>query len=486
MSRWRAVLLVGILAAACGGVPARPPLPAARVSSRGASASGRPAAAAAKFSIAPVTCEYRVSTPPEPPFVARVVARCTGGDVTGFAATEPQVVPFLSTASGAHPRALLPAIQTRPGVAELTYSVDLDGLARRAPELDTAQSFGRSLLAPASTFLLRPDPEQDDIPITVRFESPDVESGLRRLGDAYTIASHELKVATFTTFGPHEARDLALGDATVRLVILDGPRDLSADALATWVTDAARGVADFYRHPPAPRTLVVLAPLGARHGVPFGKMLPANAPGVIVLFGEHTAAPELYADWVLVHELFHVGTPSYLGEGKWYDEGLATYFEPLIRARLGWQSEAQVWREFVRDMPRGEGALTRRGLAHPEGYSDTYWGGALFCLLADVEARRASSGARGLEDGVRAVLEAGGVASEVWSLAHATELTDAALGAPILAELAAHYRDQGAPLDLDALFSQLGVSLGPRGDVVFDEQAPLAFVRHALVRGAPR
>jgi hypothetical protein len=454
-----------------------------------ASTQSRARAAPAKASGARASCDYRVTSPPEPPYVVRVTARCEGGDVTGFAVTERELAPFVSTADGpsARPRtgweAPIPAVVTAPGVVELTYTVDLDALASHADVVDTARRFGRSLLAPASSFLLRPTPEADEVPIVVHFESPGVESALRRSGDAFVIESQELRVATYTTFGAAATRDLPLGDATVRLVVLDGALDLSLDTLATWVTDAARGVANFYGRPPSPRTLVVLAPLPGLHGVAFGKMLPANAPGVIVLLGEHTSQKELHADWVLVHELFHVGTPSFVGEGKWYDEGLATYFEPLIRARLGWRTEADVWREFMREMPRGLDAMTRRGLEHPDRYPDMYWGGALFCLLADGRARSESGGVRGLEDGLRAVFEAGGVASEVWTLERTTEVTDRALGIPVLAELQARFRDQGAPLDLDALFRRFGVSRGKKGELRFNQDPARAALRGWLVYG---
>jgi hypothetical protein len=425
-----------------------------------------------------------VSAPSAAPFVVRVTARCEGGKVTGFAATEPEMVPFVTTDEAGTPGPVHPAKLMRPGVVELSYSVDLDGVARRVDDVDVARRFGRSLLAPASSFLLRPDPDVDDVPINVHFDSPGVETALKRAGDGFTILSHELKVATFTTFGARETRDLGVEDATVRLVVLDGPLELSSDELARWVTEAARGVADFFHRPPAPRTLVVLAPIAGRHGIPFGKMLPANAPGVIVLIGEHTHESELRDDWVLVHELFHAGTPSYVGEGKWYDEGLATYFEPLIRARLGWRTEADVWKEFMGNMSRGLDAMTRLGLERPERYPDMYWGGGLFCLMADVEMRRISAGARGLEDGLRAVLDAGGDASQVWSLEHATQVADAALGTPILGRLEAAHLNAGSPVDLDALFRNLGVSFGPNAVVRFDDHAPLAGIRHALVYGS--
>jgi hypothetical protein len=225
---------------------------------------------------------------------------------------------------------------------------------------------------------------------------------------------------------------------------------------------------------------VIVAPVPGRGGVPFGKLLPESGPGIVVLLGEHTSEPELYRDWVLVHELFHVGSPSFQDEGKWFDEGLATYFEPIIRARAGFVSEHDVWKEFLTYMPRGLAVMTERGLEHGQSYADTYWGGGLFCLLADVEIRR-DSVEKGLEDGVRAVLAQGGVASEVWELSRSLAVADAALPTPVLARLAERHARRGSPVDLPGLFRDLGVSLAPDGGVRFDESAPLASVRRSLI-----
>ncbi len=482
----RALLVIALLGGIGCGAERDARLRSSAPGGRAGSSQGKAGAAASGKAAAPRTaCDYHVSAPAEPPYVVHVTARCEGGGVNGFASTEARAVPFVTATPTTEPTAIHAATRVAPGVAELTYTVDLDGLAQREDDIDVARRFGSSLVAPASSFLLRPSPEQDDVPITVHFDSPAIESGLRRSGDAYTILSHELRVATFTTFGAREARDLSIPGASVRLVLLDGRLDLTADELARWVTTAARGVADFFQRPPASRTLVVLGPLSGRHGIPFGKMLPATAPGVIVLLGEHTAPRELTEDWVLVHELFHAGTPSFVGEGKWYDEGLATYFEPLIRARLGWRSEAEVWREFVTNMPRGLEAMTRRGLEHPGRYPDMYWGGGLFCLLADVRARTLSGGLVGLEDGLRAVLAEGGAASEVWSLARVTEVTDRALYAPILSELEAAHLTAGSPVDLPALFHSLGVTVDRKGELHFDDEPSLLALRHDLVYGPP-
>ncbi|HEX6766344.1 MAG TPA: hypothetical protein VF103_12720, partial [Polyangiaceae bacterium] len=126
-------------------------------------------------------------------------------------------------------------------------------------------------------------------------------------------------------------------------------------------------------------------------------------------------------------------------------------------------------------------ALTKKGLENGDSRDDIYWGGGLFCFLADVEARRATKGQKGLEDGLRAVLRAGGTSSEVWSVDETFETIDRGIGAPVVRELAKRYVISGAPVDLDGLLRELGV-LRAGTTVRFDDRAPLASVRRAMVR----
>src|SRR3546814_7389061 len=94
-------------------------------------------------------------------------------------------------------------------------------------------------------------------------------------------------------------------------------------------------------------------------------------------------------------------------------EGMATYGEPVIRARAGWYPVPQMWHEFASQMPRGVDvltiqsldAVTRRGI---------YWGGAIFMLLADLDIRERSHGRASLETCFRAVLNDGGNTTVRW------------------------------------------------------------------------
>src|SRR4029453_1441554 len=113
----------------------------------------------------------------------------------------------------------------------------------------------------------------------------------------------------------------------------------------------------------------------------------------------------LFDDWVLGHELVHTGMPFIRGRATWLMEGAATYVEPIIRARAGWKSEEEVWREWGDNMPRGAAAFPV-GLANASG-PQNYWAGATFMLLVDLALRRATDGAKGLEDCLAGVLWSG-------------------------------------------------------------------------------
>src|SRR5262249_46317088 len=155
------VVLVATGCAASRPPPNRSALPGARSTT----APALSASPVAKPAPPRPSCDYRVTAPPEPPYVARVVARCTG-DVRDFGVTARSLAPFVTRGE---------LVRGADGT-ELTYSVDLEGLAAKHDEVDVARRFGRSLLAPASSFLLRPEPDQDEVPIAVHFDSPGVES----------------------------------------------------------------------------------------------------------------------------------------------------------------------------------------------------------------------------------------------------------------------------------------------------------------------
>lgn len=146
-------------------------------------------------------------------------------------------------------------------------------------------------------------------------------------------------------------------------------------------------------------------------------------------------------------------------------------------------SAQTVWRGLVAGLPKGLPRARDRGLDHTPTWGRTYWGGALFYLLADIEIRHRTENRYGLQHALRAIVSAGGNIGNDWTVEKILATGDAGTGIHVLRDL---YRQvSAAPVDVDLadLWRQLGVSPGAN-DVNFDDSAPLAAVRRAITAAA--
>ena len=162
--------------------------------------------------------------------------------------------------------------------------------------------------------------------------------------------------------------------------------------------------------------------------------------------GREVTRAQLSADWVLVHEMTHLALPDTGEEHAWLSEGIATYVEGVARVQAGNRSETDVWAEELRSMPRGMPQPGDAGLDHTHTWGRTYWGGAMFCLLADVDDPPSAPQNRlGLQDALRAILAPAAVCRRDWPIERVLRTGDAAVGVPVLEELYAKL--QGHPGD---------------------------------------
>jgi hypothetical protein len=289
----------------------------------------------------------------------------------------------------------------------------------------------------------------------------------------------DLAISPYSVFGPLAVNEVHLPGWTV--VVARRPEDmpLPADALLEWVRTCANGVAAYYGRPPVPRLLVTLL-RGSRRPVGYGTALGNGGASIVVWLGE-TRLEHLARDWVLTHEMVHLAFPNLPRRYFWLEEGLATYVEPLIRARDGRLTVAEMWRGLLDGLPKGLPQGDDGGLDGTKRWGRTYWGGALFCLLADLEIRERSGGRRSLDDALRAINAAGGTIAVRWDLARALAEGDKATGTDVLQRLHQRFGPRAEPVDLPALFARLGVRRDGES-VSFDDSAPLAALRRAMTK----
>ncbi len=247
------------------------------------------------------------------------------------------------------------------------------------------------------------------------------------------------------------------------------------DRLLPWVRGAAAAVAQWFGRFPVPQTELLLLPLdgdGVVSGVSFG----VPSPLIRIRLGRDVSDAQLRDDWILTHEMVHLAVPQLPLRQRWLHEGIATYVEAIARAQAGRVGAAAVWQGWYRAMAQGQPADHDRGLDYTPTWGRTYWGGAMFCLHADVQLRRRGEVGRGLQQALRGVLAAGGDYRVRWPASRVLAAADAAVGGHTLSTLYDHMKDHPVRIDLDALWRELGVEAdGLRDD------APLAAVRRAIL-----
>jgi hypothetical protein len=444
---------------------------------------------------APSLIVYAVTPPPAGSWKVHVEARIEGAPGDRLVAPEARgalgnLVEVRGSSTAAVPREgegwLAPSCRKR---CTLEYDVDLSDVASSCHGMECPRRVGGAVLASAATWMLLPQPTGDAL-IRVQVRGPDaarMATGLRPAGDGtYAVRAWQLGEAPFTAIGDFRRERVDVGGAKLDLVLLGAPLAMGDDGIRRWVGDAAGCVAGLFGRFPVDASLFVVPAHGADEVV-FGRVMSLAGASVALLVGTDTELAHLHDDWVSVHELFHLGTPSFVGEGHWLEEGLATYYEPVLRERAGWMPEQDLWKHFLKEMPRG---LRKPGappsMEDRDDVDSTYWGGALFAFLADVRIRAATHGARSLDSVMRQVLAKLGDATHGAKVAEFLRVGDEATGTPVLSELYAHDAMAGETVELEPLWKSLGIEVGPGGSVTLHDDAPMADVRKGIATGVPR
>jgi predicted metalloprotease with PDZ domain len=287
--------------------------------------------------------------------------------------------------------------------------------------------------------------------------------------------------AVSSASGEPPAETIEVDGGRIRLTMADADLAAARDRLRRWTARSAEAVVQYYGRFPVDEAQVVVesgSDSGVGHGVTF------RENGIInVTVGSATTDEELRDDWVLVHEMIHLALPNLRRRHIWLSEGISTYVESVARVQAGHRPAEDVWLEFVRAMPQGLPRAGDQGLDHTHTWGRTYWGGALFCLQADIAIRERTGGRRGLQDALAAVAEASRGDLSLWSIDAVLRVADAATGVDALMELYAEAKDKPVAPDLDALWASLGV-VRQGSTVRLDDDAPQAAIRRAIMAPA--
>jgi hypothetical protein len=284
-----------------------------------------------------------------------------------------------------------------------------------------------------------------------------------------------------------DTAQVASGGASIEVTFGPGKFDLPRASLLTWVSNAANAVSEYFGRFPVPHPRVMVKLSEGRGGVFQGTTFGGHGGFTRISVGQTTTEKQLADDWMMTHEFIHMAFPDVSGESNehhWMEEGMATYIEPIARAQIGRMRPERVWGDFVRDMPQGLPQAGDQGLDRTATWGRTYWGGAIFWLLADVAIRQATHNQKGLQDAMRGILYAGGNITQDWNVERVAEVGGQATGTTAIADLYKQMKATAVQTDLDDLWRRLGVQVKD-GTVTFDDHAPLAGIRKAITAPEP-
>ena len=275
-----------------------------------------------------------------------------------------------------------------------------------------------------------------------------------------------------------DAHVVRVGGAKLRVVIEGTKPSLSTKAYLGWVRKSAQMIADYYGGTlPVPGLEITLKTSG-RGSIGYGHH--KSGRWITIHCGRRTKQSSLDKDWVMVHEMLHATFPDLTDRHRWMQEGLSTYLEKIVRVRAGDLEENDVWRKLSRSMHYGRPKAGDRGLDKTHTWGRTYWGGALFWMMVDLELRKTTGNGKSLRDALLYIASIGGNARQMWSTDRVVESSDKGTGTDVVSRLYASMAEAPGDVDLEQLWLDLGVVRNPDRSVTLHDDAPLAAIRQGV------
>jgi hypothetical protein len=272
------------------------------------------------------------------------------------------------------------------------------------------------------------------------------------------------------------------------VAVLSGPLAPDAPVVHEFLALAGEAVSLAWGRFPRSRVQVTVTPVPARN-VPFGMVIRGGGPGVHLLVGVHGSARDLASDWVTVHELSHLLTPTLDPDDAWFGEGIATWYQSVLRARAGLISDDEAWSSLLTGFARGARANDGHTLAESSkrmrrerNYTRVYWGGTAFAMRADLALRARSL--HSLDDAVRALESCCFHTDRMYTSRETVIEMERALGVDFLLPLHDEIASSAGFPDVASSLTALGVRLAD-DKIVYDGGPEARALRAAILRRSP-
>ncbi|MEO8039796.1 MAG: hypothetical protein ABI794_13585 [Betaproteobacteria bacterium] len=380
----------------------------------------------------------------------------------------------------------------------IQYTVNLGGgYAKNDLSGNTTKRVGRDLFTEVGLWLWRPAQLAAEEDIEISFDLPDglsVSVPWRPVVPAadrptFRIGHSDYDRPSAVAFGRFHEIPVEVPGAVLRLAVLDGSPPANTDAMQAWIRDAANSVAAINGRFPVPSPQVLVMP-GARaqEPTPWAYVLRGGQAAAHFFVNQRRPLRDYVEDWTAPHELSHLLLPYVSSSDAWLSEGMATYYQNVIRARSGAITPEDAWQRMHAGFRRAreqsvKGATLEQATARmfrDGGYMRVYWSGAALLLLGDVELRRRSDNRQSLDTVLAAFADCCLDPDPEWTARKVFEKFDELSETDVFKTLFDSYVHSTSFPDLGETYAQLGLeALG--GKLEMKSEAPLLSIRDAIM-----
>ena len=230
--------------------------------------------------------------------------------------------------------------------------------------------------------------------------------GKKIAAQRFELAKRPCQWSSSVLWGDITEHELALAGSTIRVAMPSALTVATQEKLVRWIRTGFNALSLAYGRLPVGEVQVLVFPVGANNEtVPWGEVKRGGGDAVHLYVDETRSETELNADWVLVHELSHLLHPYLIAADGWLSEGIASYYQNVLRARAGLLTGSRAWEKLDAGFRRGEKQFdpdmrlfeNTRKMMRERQYMRVYWSGAAIAMIGDIELRNLSGGTQSLD-----------------------------------------------------------------------------------------
>jgi hypothetical protein len=277
---------------------------------------------------------------------------------------------------------------------------------------------------------------------------------------------------------------------TVELQISSSFSPGQRENLLAWIEFTCASLLQVYGHWPRQAWSISISPASAADSdpIPWAQVNRGDVDTVEFFIAPQASAEQLKQAWTGYHELAHLLIP-YRGWGDhWFSEGLASFYQTVLQARVGILNEQQAWQRMYEGFMRGRAdsefdgqplAQVSAAMREQGGFMRVYWSGAWYFLASDLRLRQQSGGKLTLDLALQKLNAC--CADARLSVPEIVNKLDELNGVLLFEPLYRQLNESTAMPAFEASFASLGISISD-GDVILQQAGPGAALRQQMLQ----